>query len=590
MRSSLPLIAVLSLLAGVSAPAHESDQATGQPGQVATPPQPGPQQRTPARAGAAGEEMPTGNSVIRGYVVGMETGAPIRRAFVRAFASELKGQRSAITDADGRYEFRDLPAGRYTVSASKAGYVSLQYGQRRPLQPGTPIELQDKQVLEKVVIGLPRGSVLAGRITDEFGEPVANANVSALQWRRIGGTGRWTGTSQPARTDDLGHYRVFGLAPGEYTISATVQGEGFFDRSEPSGDMTGFAPTYFPGVPSMGDAGRITLGVGEENTNASFALIAARLVSVEGTVTSAKGTPVTQGTVFLRPGEPGSGNMFMGPGNMGRIDQQGRFRINSVAPGRYIAQANVGRGGPDDSGEIGRLPITVAGEKIENAAIVMTPGGRITGRVITETGAPLPSMRSTSQFDEGGLRVMASVVNPGEGGFMGTPPARVDANGTFELKGLVDARRITVTAPSDWMVKSVMVSGREYVDTPIEVQPGQTLTGMEVLLTNRISTVSGLVTDSRGLPVLDASILVFVDDREFWQLGSRYIRTARPDQQGRYRIERLPPHGAYLAVAVQMIEEGQAMNPDYLATMQQSATRFSLREGEGTTVDLKLKQ
>jgi protocatechuate 3,4-dioxygenase beta subunit len=579
MRRYLAFIAVLSLLSSITAPAQG-------PGQIAPPPREG-GQRTPARPGMpqSDQPAPTGTAVIRGYIVGMETGAPIRRAVVRAFATELRGSRVATTDPQGRYEFADLPAGRYTLSASKAGYVSLQYGQRRPMQPGTPIEIRDKQILEKVTIGLPRGSVLAGRITDEFGEPVANANVTAMQWRRIGGTSRWTGSGPPARTDDLGQFRLFGLSPGQYAISATAQGDMMFERAEPSGETTGFAPTYFPGVPSLNEAQRITLGVAEENTNASFALVATRLVTVEGTVTSAQGGPVTQGMVSLMPADTMGTMMFMGPGNMGRIEQNGRFRINNVPPGRYVAQVNSGRGG--ESGEIGRVSVTVGSEKVENVGIVMMPGGRITGRVITDTGAPLPSVP-----DMGGMRVFANPVTPGSSMMFGggEDNGRVRPNGTFELRGLVDPRRINVSSPPDWMVRSVIVSGRDYIDSPIEVEPGQVASGMEIILTNKVAKVTGQVSDSRGQAVLDASILIFPDDRQFWQPGSRYIRTGRPDQEGRFRVDRLPPHNAYLAIAVQDIGEGQATDPDYLASLQQAATRFSVREGEAATVDLKLRQ
>ena len=108
----------------------------------------------------------------------------VRRSGARRCAvtsPDAREGRVATTDQQGRFEIKELPAGRYTMTASKGGFVSLQYGQRRPSESGTPIELGDGQTMEKIAIALPRGSVLGGRITDEFGEPVANASVSA--WR-----------------------------------------------------------------------------------------------------------------------------------------------------------------------------------------------------------------------------------------------------------------------------------------------------------------------------------------------------------------------------------------------------------------------
>src|SRR5688572_1480450 len=106
----------------------------------------GRQQGMPAR-GAPPREAPRGTSILRGVVVAADNGNPIRRAQVRV-AGQGAGSRLATTDAQGRFEIRDLPAGRYTLSAAKGGFVSLQYGQRRPSESGTPLELGDAQVMD----------------------------------------------------------------------------------------------------------------------------------------------------------------------------------------------------------------------------------------------------------------------------------------------------------------------------------------------------------------------------------------------------------------------------------------------------------
>ena len=182
--------------------------------------------RGQARALPVRDDAPRGTAVIRGRIVAADNGAAIRRAQVRIVSNELRESRVAATDAQGNFEIKDLAAGRYSVTASKAGFVSLQYGQRRPTESGTPIELADAQKLEKVVIALPRGSVLGGRITDEFGEPVANATVSAMRYSYAAGARRLMpamGGNSRDTTDDQGHYRLFGLPPGEYFVSAVLR-------------------------------------------------------------------------------------------------------------------------------------------------------------------------------------------------------------------------------------------------------------------------------------------------------------------------------------------------------------------------------
>src|SRR2546428_13195967 len=131
-----------------------------------------------------------GTATLRGHVVAADTGQPLRKAQVRIFAAELRENRMATTDGDGKYEFKELPAGRYNVSASKGSYVGLQYGQQRPFEPGKPLEILDRQTVEKVDFSLPRGGVITGRILDEFGEPLPDAQVMAQRYQNIGGRRR----------------------------------------------------------------------------------------------------------------------------------------------------------------------------------------------------------------------------------------------------------------------------------------------------------------------------------------------------------------------------------------------------------------
>ena len=93
---------------------------------------------------------------IRGHVVAADTGQPLRKAQVRISSPDFRENRMTTTDADGRYEFKELPAGRYNVQASKGSYVQLQYGQLRPFEPGKPLEILEAQTVEKVDFALPQ--------------------------------------------------------------------------------------------------------------------------------------------------------------------------------------------------------------------------------------------------------------------------------------------------------------------------------------------------------------------------------------------------------------------------------------------------
>ena len=109
--------------------------------------------------------------------------APLRRAQILITAGQLGVRRFTTTDADGRYEIIELAEGRYNVTASKGGYVTLQYGQRRAFEPGRPVAVAEGQEVSRVDIALPRGSVITGRLTDEFGEPIAGAQVEVQRYQ-----------------------------------------------------------------------------------------------------------------------------------------------------------------------------------------------------------------------------------------------------------------------------------------------------------------------------------------------------------------------------------------------------------------------
>src|SRR5947209_5392412 len=74
----------------------------------------------------------TATAVIRGHVFDQSNGRPLRKVQVRAFAPELRENRVASTDNNGAYEIKNLPAGRFQLTASKGSFVTLQYGQTRP--------------------------------------------------------------------------------------------------------------------------------------------------------------------------------------------------------------------------------------------------------------------------------------------------------------------------------------------------------------------------------------------------------------------------------------------------------------------------
>ncbi len=546
----------------------------------------GGRQMTPPRDAGQADTAPRGTAVIRGVVLAADTGTPIRRAQVRATAPGIRENRLATTDAQGRFEFKELAGGRYTLNASKGGFVALQYGQRRPGESGTPLEISEAQIVDKLVIALPRGSVISGRISDEFGEPVANAVVNAMRYGYSGGTRRLLpGGGQNARdtTDDHGAFRLFGLPPGEYVVSANFRGSGG-EVTDPSGEPSGYAPTYFPGTANVGDAQRVRIDVSQEQSSVNFGLIATKLVRVTGTVIDSKGAPVANGALMLVPADGVRGAMMMASG-AARLDGAGGFRITDVAPGHYVLQTrtNMGRGGAGaGEGEFARLDLPVGAQDVDGVVVVTAQGARVSGHIVTDA-----AQAATLRPDQ--LQISARNARPDQMGFGGPGAvARVAADGTFTIGGLFDPALFRVGGAQGWSIKQVLLGGQDITDTPLDFAPGQTVAGVQIVLTDKSTTLSGAVTDSRGQPVVDATVIVFPADDKRWTYQSRFIRAARPDQDGRYEIRGLPAHDEYLIAAVQGLEDGQAGDPEFLARIKPDTTKLALNDGETKAADVKL--
>lgn len=520
-------------------------------------------------------EQKKGTGRIRGRVVGADSGSPLRRAQVTLSSPELRDRRMTATDAQGRFEFKELPASRFILSASKGSYVTMQYGARRPLEPGKPIELADGQELEKMNLQLPRGSVISGRIVDEFGEPIADVVVQAQRYQYMQGQRRLVPVTRPSQSNDIGQFRIYGLPPGSYYVSATLRAMGAFGAE--SDETTGYAPTYYPGTTNVVEAQRVSVAVGQEQTSVDFALIPARTARISGTAVDSQGKPLANAFVMLIQQEGAFG--FSSTGG-GRVRPDGTFTLSGVPPGQYTVQVREMPGSPDGSPEFASAAVTVTGEDIDGLSLVATKGATASGQVVFDGGAK-PSFAATA------MQISAPPATADFGPLGGGFSGRVKEDWTCQITGLTGHRLIRAGGmPSSWTLKAVLLNGEDVTDTGVEFKGGEDVSGLQVVLTNRTTEVDGTVSD-RGTPVKEYTAIVFADDSTRWGPRTRFIQVGRPDQDGKFKIRGLPPQ-SYLAIAVESVQEGEWSDPDFLERAKGNATRFALNEGETKTFDLKL--
>jgi hypothetical protein len=585
---------------------------------------PGPAIQRPQTPGApprdnANREAPAGTSVIRGRVTAADSGNPLRRAQVRIAATDVRMMQTANTDADGRFEFIRLPAARYTINVMRSGYVTLSFGQQRPFEPGKPLNLGDGEVAEKIDFALPRGSVIIGRITDEDGEPMAGARVQAMRYQYLptgqrqlvpGNMGA-PGNPFGIVTDDLGQFRVYGLMPGTYVLSAASSMNGMMTFVNTGGSAAmmsmagdaadannGYVTTYYPGTANPDEAQAISVGLSQE-TSAYFSLIPARLSRISGFVRTSQGQPAAGLMLMLRT-VVGAGNNSSGGGMTG---PDGSFTLTNVAPGEHFIDVRPRLGPPmaatisgaapaaQAEPEFATVPISVSGQDIAGLVITTTPGSTVSGRLVFDGTHPV----TTSQGGPGQTRVIVEPADIGNNTFM--PPAinsidngAVDGAGAFQIRG-VSGRVLFRPAgtPQGWFFKSVTLNGTDITDMAFEVRAGTNVTGLEMVLTDQQTTVSGTVKNSRGETVKDYVLAILPDNLREGSNPQRFVRTVRPDQNGQYKTIGLPA-GDYVAFAVESLDQGGIYDPLYQHEMKARGKTFRLTDGQTLTLDLPLAQ
>jgi Carboxypeptidase regulatory-like domain len=415
-----------------------------------------------------------------------------------------------------------------------------------------------------------------------------------------------------AQTNDLGQFRIYGLPPGDYYVSATLRSglsigdmevtmmEGGIRTgnflTSPTEPRSGYASTYYPGTPNAAEAQKIALAAGQDMSGADFALLPVRLAKVTGIVVGADGKPLDGAGVTLVPAQRDLAGLLASPS--ARSGKDGSFTLNSVTPGEYTLQARslqvitstqgdslmvlraTAMGGPGGAdSEFGSTPISIGGDDLANVILVTSKGGTASGRVIFD-GAPPASLTS--------IRV-TSVAADQDGPAPGSMGAGLKEDATFELRGLAGTRLIRVAgAPPGWALKSVKLNGVDITDTGADFKPGESVSGLEVELTQRATSVTGTVSGADGSLLKDYTVVVFAESAELWRLPmTRWVSGSRPDQEGLFKFQNLPA-GAYIAVAVEYLPMGEWGDPELLDRLRSKGKRFTLSDGGSQTLDLRL--
>ncbi len=522
------------------------------------------------------EVKPEDKCSVEGTILNGATGGPLGKASVLLRGSEpstfAPASYSARTNSEGHYAITNIDPGKYVLTVQKNGFVTTSYGVKGGgrMASGTVLNLSARATMKNIDVPLTAQGVVIGRVVDEDGEPIPNVQVRAMRMMYQNGR-RSLMTASGSSTNDKGEYRMFGVPPGRYYISALYRETTFYPATEIRSDTDGdYAPVFYPATTSAQNALQVDVPAGHEVSGIDLRLTRMKLPRVSGTVAGTGRAYPTSVMLMARDGGPVS---YEGMKNT-VVDGQGRFTFRGVLPGRYSITALSPTGGQDRL--IASAMVDVTTQNVENVQLAFGPPTIVAGILQVEGRQDLGDLKGT------GLRLS---LQPMDGGPMfGSNSALIKEDGAFEVRNIAPERyRIGFYPPSDnYYVKAARIGNTE-VSEPIIDLTAAVPSEITITLSSRAAQVQGVVNAERDKPAPGATVALIPDDREKTYL----YKTGSTDQDGRFALKGIPP-GRYKLFAWESLDFGSWQDPEFLKPFEDGGVALLLSEGAQENKELKL--
>jgi len=513
---------------------------------------------------------------IEGRVTNL-AGDPLRKASVHLQYMEPTGPNAfqvgqvnfgATTDADGNFVFEALAAGKYLLSVDRTGY----------LRASDSLALAAAERMTGRIVKLTPQAVIAGKITDEDGEPMPQATVQlhSVIWNQ-GRRQTQVGVSIETMAD--GSFVIGKLRAGRYYLSATdfrSQQEFANERPARPGPRESYITTYYPAAIDLAAASPVEVASGSELRGLEIRMRKTRMFRVSGRATHVAGLPMRGARLVLTPANLTNVSANSHASTVVR-DDEGHFEFPRVVPGSYVLQTPPGttvRSGP----MLGRALVNVGSEDVENVAIQLGAGAEISGTFLLDGVGPLTSK---VRAERGGSARMNMALVFADGADQAVNPGITKDDGTFRMGNIQpDRYRLRVNGhPLGSYVKLVRLGGQEITAPILDLtsSPGGNL---EIVLSPNAAEVSGTVRNESG-DSAQATLTV-------WQSGDTLLilpETYRAN--GSFRLTGLAP-GEYRLIAWEKIDSDLAGDPEFRKKFESHAVKVTLRENSRENVDLKV--
>jgi hypothetical protein len=535
---------------------------------------------------------------LRGVVLSVATNLPIPRAHV-VFSSASDNNATPIaTDTldDGTFVFPIMAVGNFRLSATRNGYVPVRLA----------VDLSNGQPATNVRMLMISAGSISGRVVDNHGDPVDHAQVQALKSTYTGGR-RVFAAAQIALTNDLGEYRLFGLPPDNYIISATIsdldstsnaglaQGASADNNYSATGNMAllmggvsitpgisprvtrriqedgqsvdeATLPVYYPATTDPRSAAPIHLSGGANLSGVDLAVARALVHRVRGRVIDESGSAASAKlSLISRDGLVSE----VGPLTATADRTTGAFEIIGAAPGMYFVIADAGT-------YSARVPVDIATSDIHDLTVTIAKGFGISGHV---------NMDGSS----GNIAEVRLTADPQLPGMPKAVSSAVGSDGTFELDGVPTG---DYQLGAIWLPPSTGDSGPPYVKSirmgSIDVLGGlrinsQPVVPLEIVMGSKTGNLSGTVITRNSQPGSIVTVVAVPEPEYRRRIG--LFRSVAPDSSGRFYLPNLRP-GDYKLFAWENAETNTWLDPDFLKIHETRGKSIHIAEGSNETATL----
>ena len=244
---------------------------------------------------------------------------------------------------------------------------------------------------------------------------------------------------------------------------------------------------------------------------------------------------------------------------------------------------------PTEPAVYAEMPVSVADHDIQDLAVMLLAGARVSGKIVFEGAATPPAPAAVQRM----LPALSGIDRAAFGGQGRTTP-----DGQFTTSGYPPGRYfvlVSAAAMPGWTIESTTLGGRNLDESPLELGTSD-VGGVVVTFTDHPSEIRGTVHAASSATTatanLDATVVIFPTNYRDWidhGMSTRRQRTATVGKGGTFTLSGLPA-GDYLAAAVNSDAIDNQRDPKTFDALARIASHFALTAGEKKTIDLTVVQ